>query len=377
MNNTKKVGILTFSYSSNPGSVLQAYVLQETISHFENYYATIINYQKTSAGKPVIGKTVFYKPIKKWTLKKIIEWSARIVAHPIRMRKYEKFFKCHYNNYSAIPIKKDNLCNIENNYDCFVVGSDQVWNFDSYNVDETYFLDFVNDGRKKISYAASFGSAGITESRKELACSLIKDFSSISVREEDSVKTVFDLTQKEAAWVLDPSLLWNKEQYSIMALPPKKSKYVFLYLREESPALQNFADNLARTYGLSVIKVIKHWRCNKKGRPISALGPKEWLGFMQNADFIVTNSFHGICFSIIFEKEFFVDLLKGGASHTNTRMESLLRQFDLCTRATNEISDFTDIEKVDYSRVNAIRELRRKYSLEYLKNALDGSTEKL
>ncbi len=376
MDNSKKVGILTFSYSSNPGSVLQAYVLQETISNFENYDATIINYQKTSAGKPIIGKTVFYKPIKKWTLKKMVEWCARIVAHPIRMHKYEKFFKCHYKNYSGIPIKKDSLSQIENTYDCFVVGSDQVWNFGSCNVDETYFLDFVTDSQKKISYAASFGSAGITDSCQELACSLIKDFSSISVREEDGVKTVFDLTQKDAVWVLDPSLLWNKAQYSVMARPPKKSKYVFLYLREESPALQSFADNLARAHGLSVIKVVKHWRCNKKGKPVYALGPKEWLGYMENADFVVTNSFHGICFSIIFEKEFFVDLLKGGAAHTNTRMESLLKQFDLRQRETLAVTDFANIEKIDYSKVNAIREQRKTHSLAYLKNALDGSTTK-
>lgn len=374
MNAKKNIGILTFSYSSNPGSVLQAYVLQQTISSFECYHAKIINYQKTSAGKPIIGKTVFCKPLKNWTPKRILEWTARIIAHPVRMRKYEKFFKKYYNEYSNVPCKRDDLKTAEDSYDAFVVGSDQVWNFKSYNVDTTYFLDFVENSRKKISYAASLGSAGIPEEYKASAKKLISDFSAISVREKEALNEIYNLTERNATWVLDPSLLWEKEQYHAISKAPKKQKYVFLYLREESSRLEAFAHSLAKAYGLAVIKVIKHWRCNKKGKPFSAVGPQEWLGYMENADYIITNSFHGICFSLTFEKEFFVDLLKGGAQHTNTRLENALAQFELSDRGIDNITDFHEIKKINYQRVNEIKTQRKEYSLTYLKEALDRST---
>ena len=373
MNSVKKVGMLTFSYSSNPGSVLQAYVLQQTISSFENYNATIINYQKTSADKPIIGKTVFCRPIKKWTPKKIAAWTIRIIAHPIRMRKYERFFNKYY-NYCPQPVKKNDLKELESSYNCFVVGSDQVWNMGSYSVDTTYFLDFVNDSKKKISYAASFGSGEITESNKEEIKALISDFSFISVREKEGVKTVLDLTQKEAKWVLDPSLLWTKEQYHELVKAPRNKNYVFLYLREESPKLEKFAHDLAKRYGLSVIKVLRNWRCNKRGTTMHSVGPQQWLGYMKNADYVVTNSFHGICFSLTFEKEFYVDLLKGVSSYTNARLKNALEQFELADRGIDFINDLNELKKIDYSKVNKIKEERKEYSLNYLKNALDRSS---
>ena len=353
---------------------MQAYVLQQTISGFDGYNATIINYQKTHAGKPIIGKTVFCKPLKSWTPKRILSWTTRILAHPIRMRKYEKFFKKFYFNYSSTPLQKCDLENIQHNYDVFVVGSDQVWNMRSPNVDTTHFLDFVNESKKKVSYAASLGSAKIPEVFHSTLKDLISDFSAISVRERESVKTVFDLTGKEAKWVLDPSLLWNKEQYECLVGNKKNYKYVFLYLRESSPKLEKFAHNLAKAHGLKVVKVSRHWKCNKKGKERFAVGPHEWLAYMKNAEYIVTNSFHGICFSITFEKEFFVDLLKGGASHTNTRMESLLEQFNLKTRGIDSVTDLSDIKKIDYAEVAKIKEERKQYSLNYLKEALDRST---
>lgn len=371
MNSDKKVGILTFSYSSNPGSVLQAYALQKKISEINGCTASIINYQKTHAGKPILGKTVFYKPIRKWHPKKVIEWTLRIIAHPIRMRKYEKFFNKYYNNYPTKICGRNNLKALENEYDIFVVGSDQVWNLDSYNVDYTYFLDFVSNSHKKISYAASFGQSGVPERERKNAAKFISDFTSISVREENGIETVSQLTGKQAEWVLDPSLLLDKKDYN-MAIPTMKNRYVFLYLREDSSRLEEFACKLAELHNLQVVKVLKHWRCNKKGHPFSALGPLEWLGLMQNADFIVTNSFHGICFSIIFEKEFYVDLLKNNSSITNPRIESLLKQFELTSRNIDAVENFESLEKIDYKTVNEIKLNRKNESLNYLKKAIDG-----
>ena len=377
----KKIGILTFSYSSNPGSVLQAYALQKNISQLGDYDPTIINYQKTRAGKPVIGKTVFYKPVRKWTLKKIIEWTLKIISYPVRMAKYERFFKRHYNHYPMQRYTRDNVTTIGDEYDAFVVGSDQVWNMKSINVDYTYFLDFIKEGHKKISYAASFGGQNVPEKIRSDVQTFIKDFESISVREQIGVDIVSELTGRQAEWVLDPSLLLDKEDYLKLAQShrkrPCKQKYVLLYMRENSPELTAFAEKIAMQSNLKLIRIVRHWLCvAHKNIPVVAVGPEEWINYMNNAECIVTNSFHGVCFSLTLEKEFYVGLLKQGLSHTNPRIESVIKQFNVENRQVDySIINRDSYESIDYAKVNETKKRKRKTSLEYLKNALERSVE--
>lgn len=374
MQKEKKIGILTLSYSSNGGSVMQAFALQKTISSL-GYDASIINYTKTHYGKPVIGKNVFTKPIKNWTPKNILNWSARILMHPTKMKKYERFFREYYNGFSQHPYQRSELNLLNDVYDKFVVGSDQVWNYGSPQVDDTYFLDFVTDSSKKIAYAPSFGQKNIPEEKRENASKFISDFYSISVREPNGLDIVSELTSRKATWVLDPSLLLDKQEYHKLSAPPKKSGYVYLYLKQESKRLEEFANKLASAKGLTVIKMLNHWLCGKNGKPKSAVGPHEWLGYIENADYVITNSFHGICFSIIFEKNFYVNFLKQTTTSTNSRLEGMLQQFNLSKRSIDEVEDINSLESIDYTSVNKFRARRKEESLSYLKKALEGSIE--
>jgi len=372
----KKIGILTFSYSSNPGSILQAYALQQQLSTIvgDRGEIQIVNYQKTRAGKPIIGKTVFTAPLRSWSPKKIINWIKLIVAYPIRMKKCESFFKKYYHNYDKRFYTREDTALINSLFDVFVVGSDQVWNVDSPQVDMTYFLDFVDEGRRKIAYAASLGQQDVPEEQRDAVGKCISDFSNISVRERENVKTVKELTARDAEWVLDPSLLLDKEDYQKLSLAPKmKKKYVFLYLREDSPHLEEFSKKLAEHFGYEVVTVKRHWLCNKTGKERAALGPREWLGYMENAEYVVTNSFHGICFSLIFGKEVYVDLLKGGRAFTNTRILGVMEQFGIADRSIDSITDFASLNKINYDEVNEIRAKRKRHSLSYLANAIEGA----
>ena len=371
MEKKKKVGILTFSYSANAGSVLQAYALSKTISGMDGYEASIINYSKTMYMKPVPGKNVFAKPFSSWTPRNIVKWIAQILIYPSKMRKFIRFFHQHYNNFASQPYTREQLVALNDVYDYFVVGSDQVWNYGSPQVDDTYFLDFVKDNSKKISYAASFGQKSIPPKKLEAARKFISDFSSISVREPDGVKIVSELSAKEAVWVLDPSLLLEKEEYQQFSIAPKKKGYVFLYLRQESKRLERFSEKIARANGLSVIKVVNNWLCRNGRKTAKPVGPYEWLGYIGNADYVVTNSFHGICFSIIFEKEFYVDFLNQATSSTNSRLEGMLQQFRLSQRHIDEITDVKSLSKIDYEAVNEFKKLRKQESLSYIKQALE------
>ncbi len=371
----KKIGILTFSYSTNPGSVLQAYALQKTISDMDGFSASMINYSKTFNGKPIYGKTVFCKPFRSWTPKKVMTWCGLIITYPMRISKYKNFFKSYYNGFDEKSYSREDLPHIADNYDKFVVGSDQVWNYGSAQVDDTYFLDFVEDNSKKISYAASFGQKDISEEYRKKVADLISAFSSISVREPDGLDIVSKLAGREATLVLDPSLLLDKYDYRRLSTPPKKKGYVFLYLRENSPSLELFAKRLAKEKGLKVVKVFKHWLCGKNGVSKTSLDPHKWLGYIDNADYVVTNSFHGICFSTIFEKEFFVGLLNNVAA-TNPRIEGVLKQFGFKNRFAENINDFNTLETIDYKTINEFLVKRREESLRFLKDALEQSEEK-
>ena len=289
------------------------------------------------------------------------------------MRKAEKFFSDYYNGFSNRSYSREGLVALNDVYDKFVVGSDQVWNFGSPQVDDTYFLDFVKDNSKKIAYAASFGQKNVPEEKREKVSEFISDFASISVREPDGVNIVSELTSKKATLVLDPSLLLNKEEYHKLSVSPKKNGYVYLYLRQESKSLEAFAEKLARAKGLTVVKILNSWICGKNGKQRIPIGPHEWLGYIENADYVVTNSFHGICFSIIFEKEFYVDFLQKSTTVTNSRLEGMLQQFNLSKRCIDDVKDVNTLTKIDYNSVNEFKENRKNESLLYIKEALEGS----
>ena len=95
------------------------------------------------------------------------------------------------------------------------------------------------------------------------------------------------------------------------------------------------------------------------------------MGYIKNADFVVTNSFHGICFSLIFEKQFFVDLLETGSVNTNPRIQSILELFELNNRNISTIDDFNSLKDIDYIKLNQVIDEKRKSSISYLKNALE------
>lgn len=367
--NNKKVGILTFSYSTNPGSVLQAFALQKVLNEQLSCDAHIINYHKQEAGKPQIGKTVFCRPFRNWTPKNILKWTIRIIEHPFRMRPYKKFFKKYYNGYPTKRIIRNELPSLEEEYDKFIVGSDQVWNLNSWNVDESFLLDFINNNEKKVSYAASFGGKDIPSDKIDIAKTLINDFSHISVRELSGLEIISSLTNKKATLVLDPSLLLEKDEYLKLTKKPKQEKYVLLYLREESPDFERLSINFAKSQNLSFLKIIKHRKCLKNGKPGKTLSPQEWLGYISNAEYVLTNSFHGICFSIIFEKQFYVFLLQKVSTQTNPRMQSALSVFDLENRLISKEIDSTN--KIDYNKVNTIKHQMQEISLDFLIKALE------
>lgn len=249
--------------------------------------------------------------------------------------------------------------------DAYVVGSDQVWR-PAFNLGPrlgNMFLDFAGDDVKKISYAASFGCKEweYTEEQERMCGKLAKRFDAISVREASGVDLCKEHFGVDVTLVLDPTLLLNKEDYGKVCHDvPKKEKHIFVYSLVVSEGVLAVAEKVAEAMGLSII-VKQAGRKVKKEDTI-----EDWFAEFRDADYVVTDSFHGMVFSIIFNKPFSIVMNPSGG---NDRYLSLLSQLGLMERiVSDELQPV--FSAIDWSDVNHRLTELRKASFEFLKTNL-------
>lgn len=249
--------------------------------------------------------------------------------------------------------------------DAYVVGSDQVWR-PAFNLGPrlgNMFLDFAGDDVKKISYAASFGCKEweYTEEQERMCGKLAKRFDAISVREASGVDLCKEHFGVDATLMLDPTLLLNKEDYGKVCHDvPKKEKHIFVYSLVVSEGVLAVAEKVAEAMGLSII-VKQAGRKVKKEDTI-----EDWFAEFRDADYVVTDSFHGMVFSIIFNKPFSIVMNPSGG---NDRYLSLLSQLGLMERIVSDELQ-PAFSAIDWSDVNHRLTELRKASFEFLKTNL-------
>jgi len=262
-------------------------------------------------------------------------------------------------------------------YNCFLTGSDQVFNLECSNYDENYFLDFVKENKKKNSYAASFGFDNAPENDVEKYKKLLNGFKNISVREKQGVKIAKEIADKDAVEVLDPTLLISGDEWcEIVKHTPKYSnKYILIYALKPSKMLMEFANELKRLTGYDMVfikdSLTKEGQnvLSKDVKYVKDVDPFEFVNYFANAEYIITNSFHGTAFSINFNKKFFTELL-APETKVNSRLENILDMLDLRDRQILSLDD-VKLDEIDYERVNKVLEERKNLSIDYLtKNIL-------
>ena len=374
MEKKKKVGIITRHAIANYGSVLQTYATQKSFEKL-GYDSEIINYIR----KDEQGKNIAYANLKSNRNKK---WNKNIVTRTLYIAmqapNYEYSYKCFQKFrkellnetqmfYESIDELKQNLPND----DIYCTGSDQVWtSMGLYQYDETYFLKFVPEGIPCITYASSFGREEInTELDKNLK-ELLKNYKKILVREDSAVKIIKEKGYKNVEQVLDPTLLLNKEEWNNVASKKKKrKKYILIYQLQKNKLFDNYAKKLAKKLNLQLIRISPSTSgFLKSGKFVYMPNPKEFLNYFKEAELIITDSFHGTVFSLIFEKRF-IDILP---PKTGTRIKSILHLTGLEDRILKEYSDFTLADKeINYIPVREILEKERKRSLAQLQEVLE------
>lgn len=392
----KKVGILTHYYNSfNYGGVLQACALQYIISK-KNFDCQQICFDfgggKVSS-RQLIGLNIFQVYIK--CINRIKRKIKIIINH-----RNENKFQNQYSNelrtrkecfsrfredikHSPKIYNNITIYNSISDYDIFVVGSDQVWSGES----EVFFLTFVPDDIPKIAYAASISRNHISKSYFEFIKSRIPRFNFVSVREEEAVKVIQPYTSQKVISVLDPVFLlkkqeWNeiKNDYSI------DEPYIFVYLLGDNKEHRNKIKKIASALNLKIVGMpfvhLKYKDCDEKffDYGLYDAGPAEFISLIDNAAMIITDSFHGCVFSIIYQKNFWAlkrhkDTEK---ENMNSRLYTLFGNLSLEERLLDDNQQLTKdelLKDIDYGTVNAKLEVLRKDSMNFLEHALSESVK--
>ncbi len=340
-----RVGIMTFHRAHNFGAMLQAYGLQYTLNKL-GAECTIVDYRCEKIEKSY--KTFL---MERASLKSLLSAVYHFPNRYIRKNRFESF----NNKYLEKSNKVYNCENIQTSideYDCFITGSDQVWNEKLTGNDKNYFLKFAN-GRKKISYAASLGRSRLTEKQKEEYFELLRNFSFISVREESAQKALTDILKRDIELVVDPVFLLSKEEWMRFISSNKYGKYIFMYQLHENNT-RKLAQKIAAKNGLKIVTIPNDLRGGFEAKKIYAPTVEEFLNLIYHARFVVTDSFHVSAFAIIFNKDYY-GLLKTDSNlrGLNSRLETLTTRLGIKGRLFDSIDGFEVAETLDYGIIEA------------------------
>lgn len=341
-----KVSTITIFDSLNYGAPLQAFALQKELEKL-GYETELVNYAKKKSKK-----YIKLNPSNVFRCLRQIVLNCLIFVHGKEREELLFRFKSfvdsinktkNYNTYDELLI--DPPC-----ADFFIVGSDQVWNLSRGNRPE-FFLSFVKNSAKKVSYAASMGNYKYSENDREILNTYLKDFEKVSVREQETAKLLNEKLSIDAECNIDPVFFLSAEEWKSYAIMPNKSnKYILCYALTRNKVMDKAIEIIRKKTGYEVIVLASQPNHFIKGdRYVYNAGPKEFLGYFANADFIVTTSFHGTAFAIIFNKPFYNFTIDSLSARTN----NLLDTFGLENRIIRRLDDLT-FDVVDYQKVNNI-----------------------
>ncbi|MDI6711716.1 MAG: polysaccharide pyruvyl transferase family protein [Anaerosomatales bacterium] len=358
-----KVGVITFHRALNYGAVLQAYALQQSIERL-GYQCEIVDYQcqhllrgsrvlpQINAGPRTFLSGVAHAPLK-------------VTRHVLFRRFRSRHLRTSLRRYDAASISEANA-----HFDTFVVGSDQVWNPALTGDDDTYLLAFCNDSKKKISYAASLGRSEFQPEHEDRYLRQLSSFDAISVRELDSSRYLSRVLKREVPCVLDPVFLLPTEEWIALSRSSGLEKpYIFVYcLHEES--VYRYAEHVRRLTGLPVVHVPPSLRTRVAGTRVLAFSPEEFLGWIRNAAFVITDSFHALAFSVVFSRPFKAQM-KLAFPELNSRMSSLLSVLGLEEQVLSQRDYESTMPPVtNYADAMVRLAASRQRSLKFLEEAL-------
>lgn len=348
-----KIGVITIDGDNNYGNRLQNYALEQAIQSLGFEVETIVFPVKISLRERA-------RQLKNSLQKE----------HRIKMKKFSQMNELKKEEF--LPFRRQHLNSVNyqqkdplDQFDRFVVGSDQVWN-PSWRLVDDYWLRFA-PAEKRFSYAASMASNHVHSSNIDKLPRYLKEMNEISVRETESVKLIKEISGRDAKVVVDPTMLLRKEDYEKLICEQEISKveiskpYILIYALEGLTAeLQNQVELLSKSKKWEIVTIMG----NNYNNTHKVYNPIEFVEAINNAQFVVSDSFHCGVFSILMETPFVLFNRTDGAQ-MSSRITTLLTKFDLMDHFYQNGSIINLLE-IDFKYVNLKLDKERKDGWEYL-----------
>lgn len=363
----KTLGILTFNRALNYGAVLQTYALKKVCEDL-GYEVHTVNYLKAMPEINPNPITVFAATDNKKSA--VIKLIRDMMSYPGDQKRWRAFsdFRKNYLSESDVCTTSEEIANL--GYDIYISGSDQIWNYKitGDEFDPVYFGK-IPGVKHQIVYAASAHDTPFPLNMEISLSDMLADVDApISIREQHLADYVAKQTGVRHPVVLDPTLLAGRG--FIDALPevnkPKK-RYIMIYQIDANPASDVSVAALEKHFGYKTYTMTVPRLGSVHGRKGTA-GPEEFLTLLKNAEFLVTNSFHGIALSLLLEKNFYV-YDNGGVM---TRIDNLLAAVGLTDRKIKMVVDIDPKNRISYPEVSQKLSVLRETSMQFLRDALDG-----
>lgn len=361
-----KISVITLHAVKNYGSALQSYATQQIFEEL-GLETEIIDYRR----KPVLYKT----PLqiindKEYSLKQKIKSLLIAPSSKKAQGVFDRFLNKYLNLTDTRYTDDKDFDKNPINADIYCTGSDQVWNSSWHNgIARPFFLSFAPDEKRKIAFSSSIGKMELDPFEKEETKRLLERYNAISVRETSAVDIIKNLGIKNVEQVLDPTLtvepsIW----YDLADKASRKEKYVLVYQLCNNADFERYAKRFAKKKGLKLIRLCTRYdQIRKPGHCVVLPEITTFLSLFRDAEYILTDSFHAISFSLIFHKKFVCFYPTAFA----TRLESILILTGLPQRHITNTEDFTTIdEDIDYQEVDLILNEHRKQTLHFLKSAV-------
>lgn len=385
----KKIGIINCSHISNFGSVLQSFAIEKVVREITGYETYSIRYKQRKDIKYLKNylPLLFEKDIVLFKLKSVnkklyLKFCNKQLKKKCEKReeKFEKFRNENF-NYTKVYTSLQELEEMSKEFKCIVLGSDQVWHPINYG-SHYYTMEWVSDETKKITYAASFGVNRLPDYQINGTKNFLKRINCLSVREQQGAILIDNLINEKVPVVVDPTILISKDEWDKVSSKEIEEKdYIFCYFLGNNKAARMFAETLKcktgkKIYSIPGMDEINLSDLNFGDEQLYNIGPAEFISYIKNAYCVITDSFHGTVFSILYNKQFIVynrfeDCNKGS---TNSRIDTLLEWTGLKGRRiindSAEKAVDTILQPIDYGMINSKVEKQRCESFNYLKKAL-------
>ncbi len=380
-----KIGLCLAYKGVNYGMLLQAFATQQAVEKL-GYETEVIDYQRVDFKhirfSPWFPLCILSQRKRNQELKRRTQGLDEI--HMKNMEERKEISKAFVNKKFKNIVKCNGIIALEQhtreNYNGVLVGSDQVWQPNSA-FGNFITLRFAPDDMNKISYAPSFGVSDYPFWCKGSAKQFLKRINHLSVREEQGKKIIQDLCDIPVEVVCDPTYLFNAQEWEalIPKVPVNKEKYILCYFLGATKEHKLLAREYADKHGFKLVTILSTESntdidVSYADEVITGAGPEEFVNLIRGAEYVLTDSFHGLAFSVINNKQFYIFYRTkvGSVNSRNSRIDNILNMWGLQSRLVlNDatVQDF-DSNEIDYAAVNARVDAERKRSLEFLNVAL-------